>query len=44
MILNERGRKEVAKALLERTLKDNRRLFPNREKAEALLEELSKQE
>lgn len=44
VILNERGRKEVAKALLERTLKDNKRLFPNRAKAATLLEELSKPE
>ncbi len=42
VILHDRGQSEVSKALLEQTLKGNNRLFPNREKAEQLLEELNK--
>ena len=42
VILNERGRQEVAKTLLERTLEGSKRLFPNREKAQTLLAELSR--
>jgi tetratricopeptide (TPR) repeat protein len=41
VILKERGRDEIAKTLLERTLENSQRLFPNREKAEALLEQMS---
>lgn len=44
VILKEKGRVELAKMLLERMLQDSRRLFPNRDKAEALLEEISTQD
>ena len=44
VILNARGRVELAKMLLKRTLESSRRLFPNREKAKALLIEMDTQD
>ena len=40
VILKQRGQMEAAKTILERMLNDNKRIFPNRKKAEQLLAEL----